>query len=145
MKKKVLLIDDSKTMLETLKKILQEEEFECESTLNPQKALELVTTHFYPVIILDIKMPEMSGTELLRRIKKNSPCSQVIMLTGFGSLSLVVETLGDGAVDYFTKPIKNWALFVEALKQAFNRYERWHRGSGIEVLPNENERNKETN
>jgi DNA-binding NtrC family response regulator len=136
-KKKVLLVDDSKTMIMVLKNALTDEGFECEASLNPLDALKLITTHFYPVIVLDIKMPDMSGTELLRRIKKVSPCSQVFMLTGFGSLSLVVETLGDGAVDFFTKPVKNWSVFIKALEQAFERYDRWHKGSGIEVYTNE--------
>lgn len=135
--KKLLLVDDSKTMLEVLKKILINEGFECEICMNPLKVLEVVSTHFYPVIILDIKMPEMSGTELLRRIKRISPVSQVIMLTGFGSLSLVVETLGDGAIDFFTKPIKHWEIFIKSIQQAFDRYERWYKGSGIEVFINE--------
>lgn len=135
--KKILLVDDSRTMLSVLKQVLKDEEFHCETVENPIKALELISTFFYPVIILDIKMPEMTGTELLRRIKRISPVSQVIMLTGFGSLSLVVETLGDGAVDFFTKPIKKWDIFIKAINQAMERYERWLKGSGLEVIIND--------
>ncbi len=74
----------------------------------------------FDVVILDVKMPKMDGITTLKKIKKKSPLTEVIMLTGYGSVDSGVKGLQLGAYNYMMKP----APLDELLKQIFQAYER---------------------
>lgn len=69
-----------------------------------EEALEKVKKHSIDAAILDIKMPDISGIEILKFIRASSPATQVIMLTGFANLKYAMEAKEHGAVDFIAKP-----------------------------------------
>ena len=104
-KKRILVVDDEKGMLEvcaaTLKKlpdatILVEQD--------SRRAVERVTSEHFDLLVLDIRMPDIGGVEVLRRARAHDPNLAVLMMTAFPSVDTAVETMKLGAADYITKP-----------------------------------------
>ena len=87
---------------------------------NGQEALRLFKEIDPPIVLTDIKMPDIDGIELLRRIKKEDPDTEVIMFTGHGDMELAIESLKHDATDFVTKPINDEVLDI-ALKKALER------------------------
>jgi len=106
MKKKpiILIVDDEPAILETLKSALQDEEFFVETLNDSTKALDAIGKLVPDVILLDIFMPPLNGLELLEQIKQQNPKQKVIMISGFGNVSLAVQALKSGAIDFIEKP-----------------------------------------
>ncbi|GAB4178683.1 MAG: sigma-54 dependent transcriptional regulator [Calditrichia bacterium] len=73
---------------------------------NPQKALEYLKNNPAEVVVTDIKMPEMDGFEVLRRVKQMNPDTYVLVMTAFGSIDSAVRAMKEGAYDYLTKPFE---------------------------------------
>ncbi len=84
----------------------------------------------YSIVLLDIKFPDTSGPELLREFKRINPFVNVLMITGYSSMENVVECLGGGAVDYFTKPL-DMDLVVDRLNQVEEKIDRWNESIGM--------------
>jgi signal transduction histidine kinase len=87
---------------------------------NGQEALRLFKKIAPPIVLTDIKMPDMDGIELLRKIKEESPDTEVIMFTGHGDMGLAIKSLKYDATDFVTKPINDEVLDI-ALKRARER------------------------
>ena len=121
----VLVVDDEPEILETIRRRLRVEGIVAETATEPGNALVRMQANLYPIAICDIKMPGMSGVELLQEIKQINPLCNVIMMTGFSSMAHVVDCLGSGAVDYFVKPFKDIDGIVEAVNEAVRRIGRW--------------------
>jgi DNA-binding NtrC family response regulator len=85
-------------------------------TINPLEAVDIVRKEKIDLIILDIKMPQMGGVDLLRKLKEIDTSIPVIMVTGHGSIYDAVIAMKYGAADFFTKPLNNTAL-IEQIKQ----------------------------
>ena len=129
---KLLIVDDEEEILLMLRRNLELEGYETTVTTSPQEAVDLMKEGLFNLVLTDIKMPDMSGIELLREIKRINPLANVIMMTGYSSMSHVVECLGSGAVDYFVKPFTDLGIIIEALDQARNRISRWRTAMGID-------------
>ena len=117
----VLVVDDEPDFVQTLLKRLARKGLDCEGAYCGRDALEMITDRGFDVVLLDMKLDDMSGNEVLRRIKKLRPAVQVVILSGHASASAGREGLGYGAFDYLLKPVEFESLF-EKLKAAF--YER---------------------
>ncbi len=117
---KILIVDDNATSLQSLSLVLSDLGHEITSCDNPLKALELATGEFYPLIITDIRMPDISGLELLSRLKSDpvSADSAVVLITGHGDMETAVEALRRGAYDYLNKPLNLRELLVVTEKAA---------------------------
>lgn len=104
----LLIIDDEVDMLQGLKRVLSYElEGVTVSTVpNPVKALDLIRKRNYELILLDIRMPEMDGMDLLTQIRKLDPDVTLIMMTAYGSIETAVEAIKRGAYDFVTKPFE---------------------------------------
>ena len=76
-------------------------------------------------ILTDVRMPEISGIELLRQVRSRQPLCNVIMMTAFTSMDKVVECLSAGAVDYLVKPFDDLDAVVARIREAMARVERW--------------------
>lgn len=112
MKKKILIVDDEKSMREMLKILFEKEGFQVETAENGKNALNLISDNLYDIVISDIRMEEISGIELLREIKNNNYPPQVILMTAYASTETAIEALKLGAVDYIIKPFNvNELLF----------------------------------
>jgi len=115
---KVLVVDDEDYIRESIEIILRTEGFEVFSVNSGFKALEVLQKNNIDVVLTDIKMPEMDGVTLLRKIKENYPV-EVILITGFPSLDTAVESVKFGAYDYITKPFKvdDWTCYNKVDKE----------------------------
>lgn len=101
----VLLVDDESEFLETLVKRLRKRKLIANGVASGEDALEELKKNPVDIVILDVKMPGMSGLETLRRVKKEYPLTEVIMLTGHASMEVAIEGMDVGAFDYLMKPI----------------------------------------
>lgn len=102
--KRILLVDDD----ESLRRIMQmqlEEEYDLSTASNAAEALDQCARNQFSLVITDLKMPGMSGLDLLRTLRKEYPDTAVIMVTAFGTIQGAVEAMKTGAADYITKPI----------------------------------------
>ncbi|MFO8090693.1 MAG: response regulator [Desulfatiglandaceae bacterium] len=104
MSAKVLLVDDEKEFLDVLGERMKIRGMEVKTTSSALAALNVLEKESFDVIILDLMMPEMDGLEALKRIKKNRPELQVILLTGHGSIEKGMEAMRLGAMDFVEKP-----------------------------------------
>lgn len=104
---RILVVDDESSLRELLVIMLQREGYLVDDAENGAVALEKLTQGHYDLIISDMKMPQVSGIELLRKIRENENDVTVLMITAFSSTEEAVEAMKLGAYDYITKPFKN--------------------------------------
>jgi DNA-binding NtrC family response regulator len=104
----VLIIDDKVDLLDGLQRLLSQElkGVKISVTPKPKKALEMVRRGNHALILMDIRMPEMDGMDLLAEIRKIDPYVTIIMMTAFGSIETAVEAIKLGAYDFVTKPFE---------------------------------------
>ena len=119
-KMKILLVDDEPRFLETTRTLLEKKGYIVETAGSGAEALDKMLTAKIHVVILDMKMPEMDGIETLKEIKARSPLTEVIILTGHGTVETAVSGLKSGAFDYLAKPIDVDDLINKA-REAFDR------------------------
>ncbi|MEI6454790.1 MAG: sigma-54 dependent transcriptional regulator [bacterium] len=100
----ILIVDDEESVRDSLTNWFQEDGYRVECAENAKKALLILESDDYDIILADIKMPGMDGLEMLRRIKALKKDSIVIVMTAFATVSTAVMALKDGAFDYVTKP-----------------------------------------
>lgn len=100
----VLVVDDEGAIRYSVSKTLQRIGYEVEEASSGEEALEMLAKRDYDVILTDIRMPGLTGVDLLKRIKDISPDGIVILMTGYASLGTAVESLRLGAHDYLIKP-----------------------------------------
>ncbi|MGH9321111.1 MAG: sigma-54-dependent transcriptional regulator, partial [Vicinamibacteria bacterium] len=103
---RILVIDDEESMRQLLEIALGKEGYRLTLAESGRKATELFDKSSYDLVISDIKMPDMSGVDVLRHIKETDPTVPVIMITAYASAETAVEALRLGAYDYLTKPFK---------------------------------------
>ena len=102
----ILIIDDEVSLRQTLARILQRAGFEVTTAANGAEGFSLVSQHLFDLVYLDIRMPDMSGLELLKTIHAKYPDLPVILFTAQPDLNSAVEALRNGATDYLLKPLK---------------------------------------
>ena len=101
---KVLIAEDEEITVKHLTNALKAEGCLVTSTMNGLDALQKIEAGSFDLLIADIKMPGMTGIELLGRVKEKSPETDVVIITGFGSIGSAVEAMKKGATEYITKP-----------------------------------------
>lgn len=100
----ILIVDDEDNVSKLLDKVLSKEGYLTYTAETGEKALDIINEHRIDVVITDIKMPKMSGIELLKRIKEIDLSINVVMITAFATLETAIDALRMGAKDYITKP-----------------------------------------
>jgi DNA-binding NtrC family response regulator len=116
----ILLVDDEEALLDSIKRRLQIREFNVIAVNRGDKALEVVRRYPIDVAILDLKMPGMSGKEVLVNLKRDYPWLEIVILTGHGSFDPENETVYGQAYTYLAKPCDLQTLLhvlVEAYKK----------------------------
>lgn len=103
---KILVVDDDKEMRDNIVEVLDAADFEISSAEHGEDALEQMKKSTFDLVLLDLLMPGISGMEVLPLIKRESPSTQVIMVTAFSTVDNAVEAMRKGADDYLTKPFK---------------------------------------
>ena len=113
---KVLVVDDEVAILRLLKEALTQWGYEVATAGSVTEALEAIRTGLFDAALTDIRMPDMSGLDLLREIKKQDESIEVVIMTGYPTISSAVEALKEGAYDYLSKP-----LILEELRHLMTR------------------------
>ncbi len=101
----ILVVDDEATQRETVGSILRDWNHEVLEADSGDRALELVGSNAVDLVLTDMRMPGMSGLDLLRACRRLRPDIAVVMMTAFGNIATAVEAMRDGATDFLTKPI----------------------------------------
>src|SRR4029434_290384 len=102
---KILVVDDEPSILKLLKEALTQWGYQVACVGTGTEALEAIRTELFDAAITDIRMPEMSGLELLREIKRHDDSIEVVVMTGYPTIASAVEALKEGAYDYLSKPL----------------------------------------
>ncbi len=102
---KILVIDDERSIRNTLKEILEYEKYQVDVAENAKQALEHVKSNEYHIILCDIKMPEVDGLELLPQLIEIHPDTPVVIISGHGNIDTAVEAIKKGAYDFIEKPL----------------------------------------
>ncbi|MBW2585184.1 MAG: sigma-54-dependent Fis family transcriptional regulator [Deltaproteobacteria bacterium] len=111
MKPRILVVDDESSHRQMIEAVLSAEGYEISQADDGQTAIVAVEDRFYDLVIMDIRMPKISGIEALKKIKAISPGIPIIIMTAYASVGNAVEALKSGAYDYLIKP-----LDIEELK-----------------------------
>ena len=101
---RILIIDDERTIRNTLSEILQHEGYKVEVAENGEEGFEKFKKNSYDVVLCDIKMPRMDGMEFLEKSREVNPDVPLIMISGHGNIETAVEAVKKGAYDYISKP-----------------------------------------
>ncbi len=102
----IMVVDDEQSMCEFLEIILLRNNYRVSCFTDAFAAVSSLETTNYDLVISDLKMPMMSGLEMLRTVKKKSSTTEMIMITAFASTTSVIEAMKNGAFDYINKPFK---------------------------------------
>lgn len=118
MSEKILVVDDEEIIRESLSYVLKKEGYVVEEAVNGKEAYSKIKENTFDLVISDLEMPVMKGTELLEEIKKLNIKTSVIVITAFGSLDTAIKALRSGASDYILKPVEFDELLVK-IKRLF--------------------------
>jgi two-component system response regulator PilR (NtrC family) len=113
MLRKILVVDDEQIIRESLSYVLSKEEYQVDEAENGKAAYEKLLETTYDLVITDLEMPEMKGTELLDKIRNLSVQTATIVVTAYGSLETAISALRSGASDYILKPIEFDELLIK--------------------------------
>jgi len=116
----ILVVDDEGAIRYSISKTLQRVGYQVHTAASGEEALEMMQRQEYDVVLTDIRMPGLTGVELLSRIKERAPDSVVILLTGYASLETAIESLRLGAHDYLVKPSSSHDI-RESVSQGIER------------------------
>ncbi|KLO23644.1 hypothetical protein X275_02115 [Marinitoga sp. 1197] len=127
---RILVVDDDKVIRDVLKKVLESAKYEIDLADGGKKAIELIKNTEYDVVLLDIIMEDMDGIEVLRKAKKISPLTTVIMMTAYSSPDYVLHALTLGATDFIEKPFEPDHM-INLVKENVERVKRWKTSLGL--------------
>jgi DNA-binding NtrC family response regulator len=102
---RILVVDDEPSILRLLQEALTQWGYQVKCAASGTEAVEAVRAEMFDAVITDIRMPEMSGLELLKEIKRHDESIEVVMMTGYPTIASAVEALKEGAYDYLSKPV----------------------------------------
>ncbi len=107
---KILVLDDECSLVEEICGFLEMEEHQCFGAVNPTQAFEVLKNENIDAAIVDVFLPEMSGIEVMAKIKQDYPLVEIIAITGQGDMQTVIESFRNGAIDFFSKPFSLYDL-----------------------------------
>lgn len=122
MKRRILVVDDDPSDLDVIAESLERVGHEVVRAESGGKALKLIESENFNLIITDLKLPDMDGMEILRRAKNEIPHVQVIVLTGYGTIEGAVEAMRSGAFHFLQKPV-DIVILRETVKRALEKQE----------------------
>ena len=120
-KGKVLIVDDAPDTLEIIEKLLNFEGYDVITTTTGEEGVKKVKEENPDVVLMDINLPGIDGTEALRRVRKINPLQCVVMLTAYATLDNAILALKEGASDFIKKPFENEHL-IHIVNQSLEKY-----------------------
>lgn len=126
----ILIVDDDEDILKSFEIGLEDYSYRTMLCNNPLKAIELYKAHPFDLVISDIKMPEMDGLELLKRLKEIDPSARIVLITAFVELKNAVEAIRNQVYSFMLKPVDIYEIIqiIEDIKE--------------DILLNKNEKEK---
>ncbi len=115
-KRKILVVDDDDALRKNLAEVLTGAGYETSQAASGREAVDLAADADFDVVLLDLIMPKMSGSDVLVELKRVSPRSKVIMITAFASIENAVDAMKRGAADYLSKPFKIDDLLMRVMR-----------------------------
>lgn len=130
----ILVIDDDRITRELLREVLERDGYNIHLASSGEEALGILQSQNFPIVLSDIRMHEMSGMGILTHIRKQSPTSVVVLMTGFGNMEGAIEAIQKGAFDYISKPFQLDDMRA-VLKRAAKHWEQSQGGtkSGLQI------------
>jgi DNA-binding NtrC family response regulator len=119
-KEKILVVDDAPQTLEVIRRNLTSKGYQVYTASNVPAAIKIIESSPVDLVITDLKMPEVSGIDLVRHIRENYKDTEVMMITGYPSIESAVEAVKIGAEEYLTKPFTDEELFA-AVQRTFDK------------------------
>jgi len=104
--KRILVLDDEPIVGDRMKPALEKLGFQVETFTESQAAVQRILEEEFDVLVTDLKMQKPDGLEVMDFVKRNSPSTKVVIITGFATVDTAVETMKGGAVDFIAKPFK---------------------------------------
>ncbi|HEY7726562.1 MAG TPA: sigma-54 dependent transcriptional regulator [Anaeromyxobacteraceae bacterium] len=129
---RVLVVDDEPTLLKALEALLRKKGYDVTGLESPIAATQRLAQEDFDVALLDVKMPELSGLELLTAVKHRRPEVEVIMMTGHATVETALAAVKAGAYDYLTKPFEDVELVARAVAKAAERKHLFDRNRQLE-------------
>jgi len=100
----ILIVDDDVTFCLMLKKLLERHQYHVNTLFSPEEVKQVIQQASYDVVLTDLRMPTLSGMDLIRMIKLESPDTQIIMMTGYADIATAIQSIKQGAFNYIPKP-----------------------------------------
>ena len=130
---RVLIVDDEPTLLRALEALLKKKGYDVVGLDSPIVATQRLASEDFDVALLDIKMPQLSGLELLSAVKHRRPEIEVIMMTGHATVETALQAVRSGAYDYLTKPFDDVEIVARSVAKAAERKALWDRNRQLET------------
>ena len=127
------MIDDDEAIREPMKKILELEGYHVDTAKNGEEAIEHSKTNFYNLALIDIRLPDMEGTQLLTAMRDTVPKMVKIILTGYPSVNNAIDAVNKGADGYVTKPVTDIDSFLQKIKELLKKQEESEQFSETKV------------
>lgn len=118
---KILIIDDDVSFCLMIKTLLEKNQYQVTSIFSPVEGLKVIKETFFNIVLSDMRMPEMTGLDLIAPIKKHSPHTQIILMTSYAEITTAIRAIKQGAFDYISKPLNPEELLIviqDALKSS---------------------------
>lgn len=119
----ILVVDDDTTFLKLITRILQEEGYQVDAVETGREAIEKTRDNYYALVLVDRKLPDADGVELLNKIEDTDPKIRKVIFTGFPSIDNIQEAISLGAHAYLTKPVDPQEI-IETVKQQLEEREK---------------------
>jgi len=129
---RIFIVDDDENIRKVLEVILEEEGYDVESVDTAKKAMERTRRKFYSLALIDIRLPDMEGIELLTKMRDTTPRMRKIIITGYPTLQNAVEAVNRGADAYILKPF-DMEKVLETIKEQLKKQEEEKRYSQEKV------------
>jgi DNA-binding NtrC family response regulator len=118
---RILVVDDDETIRTTMKAILQDEGYMVDLAATGKEAIQKTQENSYNVALLDIRLPDMEGVELLKLLKDGIPRTRKIMVTGYPSMQNAISALNKNADAYLLKPVDVEKLLITVKQQLIDQ------------------------
>ena len=140
-KTRILVIDDQPGELKMVKMVLEGADYDVVCVHSGREGVEVIKNSTFDLVLIDVIMPDMGGIEVLGEIKKSNPCLPVVMMTGYASVSMAVQAIKLGALDYLVKGFTPLELInsiesalAKAKKEMMEEEDLTHRKELLKVL-----------
>ena len=116
----ILVVDDEASIVDAMERVLRKEDFEVLTAPDGRTALERIRQQPVHVVLTDLRMPGMTGEDLLKAVKSLAPEIEVVVMTAYGTIANAVDAMRYGAYDFVSKPLKR-ADVVSTIRKAVER------------------------